>query len=158
MPEPIRSVLLVCTGNTCRSPMCEALLTKRLAEEGVDCVVESAGLGAAEGVPATREAADAVRESGADLSAFRSQPLTAELVETADVILTMTTGQLDFLRLRHPAAAPKARTLLEYAHGQDAVNQDIEDPLDQGAEAYCAAAQRMRLAVEIILNKLRQAL
>jgi protein-tyrosine-phosphatase len=80
---------MVCTGNICRSPMAEALLSARLAERGIDARVSSAGT-LAWGGPATGSAVIAVRELGAELEGHLSQPLTGELVDAADLILGMT--------------------------------------------------------------------
>lgn len=91
------TVLFVCTGNTCRSPMAAALFKRLLRERGRgDIRVESAGL-AANGSPATAEAAAVMAEWGEDLSGHRSRQVTAELLEQADVIGVMTPSHRQFL-------------------------------------------------------------
>lgn len=92
-------VLFVCTGNTCRSPLAEALFKKRLADR-LGCAIEelpargyhvlSAGLSAAAGGPAAVEAEQVARGYGADLAAHRSRPLTPELAAQADYLVGMT--------------------------------------------------------------------
>jgi protein-tyrosine-phosphatase len=159
MPEPIRSILLVCTGNTCRSPMAEALLTKRVRAAGLGVIVQSGGVSAAEGCQATQDAAAVVREYGADLTAFRSQPATEALVEGADLILSMTGTQLDVLILQYPSAEPKAYTLLSYAaalRGEtlEADEADIADPLGGGIEAYRARAAQIDDALAAVIEEL----
>jgi protein-tyrosine-phosphatase len=88
------NILFVCTGNTCRSPLAEAITRQRLAERGWNHVrVDSAGAAAAWGAPASEGSLGAAAAVGLDLEGHRSQPLTARLVEESDIILAMTTGR-----------------------------------------------------------------
>ncbi|HEY1377532.1 MAG TPA: Sua5/YciO/YrdC/YwlC family protein [Gemmataceae bacterium] len=99
-------VLFVCTGNTCRSPLAEALCKKLLADRlgcaaeelpGRGYVVMSAGLAAVRGEPAATEAVAVAGELGADLSGHASRPATPDLLAQADVIVGMTAGHLHTL-------------------------------------------------------------
>src|SRR5262249_43476051 len=99
-------ILFVCTGNTCRSPlaqaMCARLLADRLGCEPADLPargfsVQSAGLAAMIGAEATAEAVAVAREMGADLSGHKSQPLTRELLAQTDLLFTMTQAHLHIL-------------------------------------------------------------
>jgi protein-tyrosine phosphatase len=84
-------VLFVCTGNLCRSPMAAALMAHEMSARGCHEVeVISAGTWAAAGHPATTEVGDVLAPLGIDVSGHRSQPLTPELVEEADVVVAMT--------------------------------------------------------------------
>src|SRR3989442_8878821 len=86
----MKQILLVCTGNICRSPLAAALLTRALAERGFEGIdVSSAGTGAWDGAPASEGAYLVGLERGLDLSGHRARLLTRELVEAADLILTM---------------------------------------------------------------------
>jgi len=86
--EPSVDILILCTGNICRSPMAEALLRERLRERGVDASVSSAGL-SFDDRPATDDAIDTAKGYGLDLRAHRSRLLAPELVERADLVLAM---------------------------------------------------------------------
>ena len=86
--DPGIDVLVVCTGNQCRSPMGEVLLRDRLARAGVDAHVHSAGL-ISEGTPASAHGVKVMAKRGLDLSAHRSTPLTAEAVAGADLVIGM---------------------------------------------------------------------
>lgn len=125
----MKSVLFVCTGNTCRSPMAEALLRETLARRGLTGFsVASAGLAAYPGDPATPEAVAVLGELGIDHSGHRSRSWTADLLSAHDLILTMERAHKDSILRRYPDAAGKVFTLKEFASG-GAEEGDIEDPL-----------------------------
>ncbi|HTU20056.1 MAG TPA: Sua5/YciO/YrdC/YwlC family protein [Gemmataceae bacterium] len=151
-------VLFVCTGNTCRSPLAEALFKKRLADR-LGCAIEelpgrgyqvmSAGLSAAGGRPAAAEAEQVARGYGADLSAHRSQPLTLELAAQADLLVGMTQSHLRALTdyFGHLGASPR---LLDPAG-------DIADPIGGDQPVYDECGQQIwelleSLAAEITGN------
>ncbi len=98
--------------------MAESLLRKML-RSGDAIEVASAGISAAKGFPASAHAVSALRAVGADLSRFRSQPLTEALVAEADYIFAMTHGHLDVILTFFPEAAEKAFLLTEFLPGPD---------------------------------------
>ena len=100
-----KRVLVVCTGNTCRSPMAEGWLKPKLAGKG--WTAESAGVAARDGQPASPEAVDAMREIGIDISKHRSRALSKDRVDGADIILAMTDGHRRELLFRFPEAKDK---------------------------------------------------
>jgi len=127
-------VLIVCSGNTCRSPLAEAVLQRLLAEAGRnDVAVTSAGTGAYEGAPASEGAFLVALESGLDLSGHRARLLTREMVGEADLILTMARGHLG--RVERLGGSARAYLLAEYAASSD---QEVKDPYGGDVEGYRA--------------------
>ena len=150
-----RRVLFVCTGNTCRSPTAEAIARKMLEERGWDDVeVRSAGVAAYPGSPASGGALRAARAHGLDLSEHRSTPLDAELLEWADLILTMSPGHL--LQVVDAGAGERAALLTSFAAGDDpeGIPESVMDPFGGPDEAYEAMFELMETLVERALNRL----
>jgi protein-tyrosine-phosphatase len=151
----IKHVLLVCTGNICRSPLAEALLLRTLKERGIEgVVVTSAGTGAWDGAPASEGAYLVGLERGLDLSGHRARLLTRELVEQADVILTMARHHR--ARVDELGGEGRVFVLGEYA-GRDGDDAEVSDPFGGDLDVYrdtCAelealvAATAERLATE----------
>lgn len=96
----LRTVYFVCTGNTCRSPMAEALFREVLTQENLEKKFKTAsfGLAAASGAPASAEARKAVAEKGGDLSAHRSRRAADVALHSGDIFVGMTSGHLHALK------------------------------------------------------------
>ena len=127
----LKKVLVVCTGNTCRSPMAEGWLNHKLAGKG--WVAESAGVAAWGGDPASPEAVEVMREIGIDISAHRNRPLTRALVNEAAIILAMTDGHRREIERRFPEAAAKIRLVKSFGA---APAEDVADPFGASADVY----------------------
>lgn len=132
--SPPRRIVLVCTGNTCRSPLAEALLRQALEERGVTGIeVRSAGTGAWEGAPASEGAYLVGLENGLDLSSHRARLVTSELVAASDLILTMARHHR--ARILELGGDDRVHLLGEYA-GQSGADAEVADPFGADLEVY----------------------
>jgi len=144
-----RSILLVCTGNTCRSPMAAALLRHKLAERwgnkvAAEVEVRSAGLRVARpGEPATAHALDAMAELGLSLQAHQAHQLNASDLRSPDLILTMTRAHREELRQSYPTAADRLFTLCEYTSAPEGAGRDIVDPIGGDMDEYRACRDQL---------------
>jgi protein-tyrosine-phosphatase len=130
----VKRVLLVCTGNICRSPLAEAMMRRGLIDRGSDHVrVSSAGTGAWEGAPASEGAYLVALEHGLDLSGHRAQLLTKELVRDADLILTMARHHR--ARVEELGGEGRTHVLGEFA-GLGGPEAEISDPFGSDLEVY----------------------
>lgn len=145
-------VLLVCTGNTCRSPMAEVILRRIAAERGLDRVeIGSAGVGAWEGSPASEGAYLVALEHGLDLSAHRARTVTRELLQEADLVLAMSAGHA--ARVAALGAAEKVVRLGDYV-GRPAGEADVPDPFGGGLDDYRATFARLAELLEDAVARL----
>ncbi|MEW5993859.1 MAG: low molecular weight protein arginine phosphatase [Candidatus Zixiibacteriota bacterium] len=129
-------ILLVCTGNTCRSPMAEGALRMLLNKERPGRFeVMSAGTAAAAGYPATLRAIEAARLWDVDITGHRSQPLAPALIDRADLILAMEPMHVhEVLRLR--GAANEKTFLLKNFPEPGANGEQVADPIGLSPEVY----------------------
>lgn len=143
----MKHVLFVCTGNVCRSPMAEGLFRQLLGNRK-DIAVSSAGVSAGRGQPASGDAVRALQSLGIDLSTFRSQPVSEDLVQQATHIFVMTRDHKRLLELFYPDAAGKTRLLRDLEKGAP----DVPDPIGLGRATYERCRDTIRRALPDILK------
>lgn len=146
-------ILIICTGNVCRSPVVEALLSKRLTDRGLDdWTVHSAGTGEySKTRPASRFSVEVIQETESiDLNAHRSKVATTAMVEQADLILCMEANHKEVLSLESPAEVSKIFLLSEMTPGPV---YDVPDPYGKNKQAY---QMMVKTVTELVDNGLER--
>jgi protein-tyrosine phosphatase len=136
------SLLFICTGNLCRSPMAAALFTHRLQKEEPDWTdwrVESAGTWTVNNQPAATEAIKVMSMRGLDISQHRSREVTAELMREYDLILTMEAGQKEALQVEFPFLSKQIYLLSEMS----GVKVDVPDPFGKSTTIFEDTADKI---------------
>jgi protein-tyrosine-phosphatase len=151
-PGTSYNLLFVCSGNTCRSPMAEAITRGLLRDRGWTHVdVRSAGTGAVAGAAASRQAVDVAREHDLDLEAHTSQPLTPELIRWADLILAMGPGHISMVH--QLGGGEKAALVTDFVEGAGG-GAAVADPFGGDHASYRETFAQLSAAVSALLDRL----
>lgn len=142
----MKTILFVCMGNICRSPMAMGLLREKLHKEGLEGEyrVHSAGVWGLDSQPPSAYSREMMEERGIDISDHCSHDLTSEDVEEADLILTMERGQAEAISLEFPPHAHKVHLLSEMI-GR---HYDIRDPYGSPLYEYRQCAAEIERLIE----------
>src|SRR5258708_37314577 len=151
----MKTILFICTGNVCRSPMAEALFRRATDGRG-EFRVLSAGLGAVDGQPPTPHSVTAMKEIGMDISSQRRHGLTTDMVRQADFIFGMTHGHVDTIALLYPPATEKTFLLREFDEALEPYEKDISDPIGSPYEIYVHCRDQIEQGIASLLKFMEQ--
>jgi len=142
----MRTIVTVCIGNICRSPMAQGLMREALPE----IQVESAGIGALIGSPAAEEAVDLMRERGIDLKAHVARQISLDICRRADVILVMDVHQKEFLVKNYPFTQGKVFRIA------DNLKADVPDPYRKGVSAFVESLELIDAGVKSWVKRINK--
>ncbi|KGA97043.1 protein tyrosine phosphatase [Alkalihalobacillus alcalophilus ATCC 27647 = CGMCC 1.3604] len=140
-------ILFICTGNTCRSPLAEILLKEKA---GSQFDVQSAGIYAFPGSPASAGTTEVLEKRNLKADEHLSQALTLDLVDWADVVLTMTESHRQQLISQYPEHEIKTYSLTSFVEEVG----DISDPFGGPVEVYEQTAQQLEYLLHKLIKKL----
>jgi protein-tyrosine-phosphatase len=155
-PDHPKSVLFVCTGNTCRSPMAEGLL-KAALKDGQYIQVESAGVAAMPGQGASRETQNVLKKKKAPLENFKSRQVDQGVLDRASLVVAMTQSHADLVRRFFPESAGDVKLLCDFIDPDEGLaGVDVPDPIGMGRAAYEEVAEVIELAIPGIMAELAE--
>ncbi len=146
------NLLFVCSGNTCRSPMAEVIAGDAVRQRDWSHVsIASAGAAAVSGAPASALAVQVAAEHGLELGYHKARPLTADLIEWADLILCMSPAHLT--SVTELGGPEKAALITDFIDGPG-LGMSIDDPFGSDPDGYRRTYDQIQVAVESLLQRL----
>ena len=146
------SILFVCLGNICRSPLAEAALRQAAAARGMELVIDSAGTGGWHaGEPPDARAISTARTQGADIAGLRARQVTVEDFKRFDLIVALDRSNLRDLRAIEPeGATARLSLLLDHVPGRE--GQSVADPWYGGIEDFAITWIEVSAGAEGLLD------
>ncbi len=151
LPVSVKSVLFLCKGNICRSPLADVYFTHKVRTAGAAIVVRSAGIETTPGKPAHQLAKEVALSHGISLDAHRTTPLYQDLVQQADLVMVMEVAQKDRVIKLYPEARTKVFVLGQFCRQG---SWDIDDPYSGTVEDFTVCFERIRDSCDRVFHHL----
>ena len=151
------TILFVCSGNACRSPMAEGLLRKKLFQQfKTKLKIHSAGTLGISGSPATPNAITVAKEKGVDISGHISKGITENIIEEADFIFVMADIHKNFFTNNFPGIKNKVYLLTNFGvKKSEQKNEPVKDPIGENLTFYRQVINHIEREIERIIPQLK---
>lgn len=154
-----KSILFVCSGNTCRSVIAQALFQKMKEDlyPELSFSANSAGIAVDQIVSASKEAIFCLAKQGIDVTTHQTKLVDEQLIENSSFILTMTNQQLNYLKYKYPHAKKKIFLFRSFSHQKKYMkNDEIEDPFGRGLSFYEEICKYLKQDIKKLILYLRE--